>query len=555
MRPFRAPGCCSAIFAIFSAAAAQLPPGTPHAFQVSTATPPSLVLDRVMPGEFDGDHRGDLALLVGGEVRVVYAAAGYGVSASVVAPGGGDFVDLAVAEAPDRGRHRLFALVRGGLDDGLFELAFDVAASPVANRVDLDDFANVDALEVHADIDAPRLFGVDRDLGVVYRASLAADALEPEPEVRVPTAGQRFRAAPLDGDKSSPQLIVEYADRLDVFDLAGSQVGGTLIPTGAALFDFAAGFHDAVGEGRIVLVVILPNGSSECRVHRLDGTLVQSIDFGTTAPRLVLHDLIDRGELDLVAVTSTASLGFASFAGLSAAPGSYEFTPAGTVLFGFPSPAFHTSPSFSNVAVFDFDYDGDRDVAFGDASMHAIWIQPSWIHNEIAAAPVVSDVQSLYSYQRPGAQDFAFAFTPPPGSFTPTHLELNVYQKKVVAGATQHRLVGSAFVAAAMSATIPGAYETGTVTVIAEYDGAQGTDADFVTAVRFLAAPSGASAWGSIGVEGFAEFHHSRTPHPYYPGYYITGSPGGVNPLPVVIGSGVVAPGTLPPAPPPPPGT
>ncbi|MGE0142179.1 MAG: hypothetical protein AB7I19_09995 [Planctomycetota bacterium] len=534
---------------------AQLLPGTPHAFEVSTQAPQSITLDRVMPGEFDGDHRGDLALLVGGELRLVRAAAGYGVPWTEVAPGGGTFRDLAVVPAVDPGRDRLFALVRGGTADGLYELSFANPASPSLRIVDAEGFESADALAAHATVDTHRVFGIVRGEGLVHRVLVAGDTPTLEPAIPVPAGAKRFQAASLEGDKTVPQLTLELPGRLDIFDLSGAQTGSVSLQPSDSLVDFATGFNAAVGAGRIIQIVSLASGLSECRVSELDGTLVQWIDFGVTAPRIALDDLIDRGELDIVAVTTSDPLGFASFAGLGAAPGTYNFTPIGTVLFGFPSPNFGTATAHSNLAVFDLDYDGDRDVAFCDPSTNTVWVQPSWITDEINAAPVVADVESLYTYQRPNAQDFAFAFTRPLGSFVPTHLELNIYQKKVIEGTTHHLHVCNAFVPAVASTLIPGAYETGTVTVIAEYDGAQGTDADFVTAVRFLAAAPAGTSWQSIGVEGYAEFHHTRTPHPHYPGYYISGSPGGVNPLPVVIGSGVVAPGTLPPAPPPPPGT
>ncbi|MFO1053601.1 MAG: hypothetical protein U1F36_15410 [Planctomycetota bacterium] len=542
---------CAALF-LALALPAQLAPGAPRAFLVANGAANTHSLGHVACGDFDGDHRGDAAIVVDGELVLVMAASGFGAQHHLATPGDGVVRDCVAVAATATGLSSILFTVTGGTDPGLYLCITDGSAVPTARKLDSTTWCNVGKLVAASTQDGTELFGLGVDGDSIARGVFADDHFAVTAPIDAGLTTTDLRVSPWQSAEDLALFVVKEAE-IHVLDLLGREVG--TIATSNAMVDFDVALSAELRHGRLVRITRDSGGASVLDAIDPDGSLVQTIDLLGLHPRILLDDVFQRGALDVVGVSTVTPLGFACFSGLGAEPGSFVFDPISTVLFGFDSPNFADAPSHSNIAMGDLDQDGDRDAIFCDEATNTIRVQPSWAVDEIDRAPHAVQFTPIYSYQVFGAQKFEFEYAVPAGLLVvPSHIELSLYQKKVVGGVLQHLLLGSTVVPATASTAHQGAVTTGEVVVFAVYDGPEGTDADWVAVARFLHADAGGTAWDWYGVDGFTAFHHHRTPSPHYPGYYLGGTVGGTNPLPTVIGSGITAPGSQPPLPPPPSG-
>lgn len=535
---------------IASVAVAQTPlyPGTPRAFRIADATLSPTSFARIAVGDFSGDHRCDAAVVANDALHLVLGVYGFGRPLAVSTPGGGSVTDgVCLPGGAPSGDAVLFA-VSDGAAPGLHLASVDASGELVVTDCDVRDFAGARELRFVAHGGATRLFALVPDGDAIVVAEVSGSRVVTVGSIGLAGPASALRVAPWRND-ADLCLFVKREQSIDVLALDGSEIEsiGSLAP----IFDFDAAWSRALARGRVAIVTADETGASGFELHDPDGVTAQVATLGVAKPRFVFDDLFARGELDVCAVNSHGPSGFAVFGGLGATPDTFAFTLQGGVIFEFPSPAFGLNSKFANVAIADVDGDGDRDAVFADPLASSIWAQPSWALDELQAAPRAIDAIPVFTRPNPGWQWFQFAFTPPAG-LPASHVEVTVYQQSIVAGVPRYALVASEVETVSTSEIDPSKVLTGTVAVFGEYEGPEATDADFVCALRILVPDAPRTQWVAFGAEGFAGFHHTRTPDPSNPGGFMDGTPGGTNPLPTVIGSGITGVGQTPPPPPPP---
>lgn len=529
---------------------AQALPGIPRAHPVDG---PGGLLPSIIAGEFTGDGRADALVVRDAGVDLMHAVAAFGSTQRIPSPGGGRVAHVArIVGQGDRGRDLALLCVADGTAPGLHAVVVDDGKLATVSALGAPAWGGVRELVVLEDGDGTKVFGVDAAGTSIYTGTLRNRVWTAGATLDLPKEITSIRVSPWSstGDRC---LFVCTDDQIDVLTTEGAFVES--IQTGHPIHDFDVGLSRYLGHGRLVAITWdAATGTSWFELHDPGSQFLQLQSLGVARPRIVVRDLLDRGDVDVCAVNSHGPSGFATFGGFGATPLTFDFTGTGLIPFSFASPGFGTAASHSNVDLFDTDGDGDGDVLFTDPVEQAVWVQPSWAIHEFLRAPTMVNVTPHYSHQNPAWQWIAFQLAMPELSagLFPTHAEVVVYQVKGADDARERVLVAQDVVGVQVQPDLT--FHTGVVAVYGDYEGPEATDADYVVCVRLLQINEAADGWAKYGVECFTGFHHHRTPDPANPGYYVYGTAGGVNPLPSTGGpAGGTGTGTVPPPPPPPP--
>ncbi|MBK8976348.1 MAG: hypothetical protein IPM29_10500 [Planctomycetes bacterium] len=514
--------------------------------------PVSSDLPAVVTGDFSGDGRADALLIRDGLPELVLGVAGFGVPMALPAPGGGRVAHVArIVGQGVRGRDLALLCVADGPAAGLHTVEIDDTKDALAIALGATDWGGVIELAVFEQTDAVWLFGLAASGDTVFTGTIRNGVLTVEAPIALPSIASSIRVAPW---QSGDDLTVFASDGRTVH-IVGTDGGDVAAITAAhPIHDFDAGLSSYLGHGRLGLVTWdSVTRTSWFELHDPNTGLQQLELLGPARPRMVMRDLLARGDLDVCAVHSNSAAGFAAFGGFGPTPTTLSFSGTGFVPFSFDSPSFGTQASFSNVDLFDADNDGDGDVVFCDAVENAVWVQPSWAIGEFQRAPTLVSVTPLYRlWTGPGQlMDLSFALPATSAGFLATHVELSIYQDHLEEPNRPADLVAHTVVPFALD---PGGLVSFRyVEVLGQYEGPQGTHADYIACARFLAADETGTVWSRYGVESFASFWHDRTPDPLNPGFYLAGNAGGVNPLPVLGSTGGIGSGGSNEVPPPPP--
>lgn len=540
------------------AAARQAYPGTPRSRSIPVAANPQAPPTRVTVADLYPDGRPDAAIVAGGGLGLVLAIHGMPTPTVLELPAQGavsDAIALDRANAADE----LWVVVSGGPTPGLARAAVElVDGEPNLRTVGtpLGTWADVSRLAVWEEGEQVEIAGLVGSLGIVRRATSTAGGLVEGPAIVLHAPASDIRAASY-RDPAGVDLLVHVGDSVQVRDPSDGTSLATVTAT-APIRSYAVAY-DPVSQRSLLAAVTRAAGAawSYLEVFPANAPAEAPLALGVGHPRVTLGSILAGGAPDLVAVHTNGPTGFIAFAHVGPGPGTYALTQGAAQAFLFDAPSYPGGPVASDPVTADLDLDGDEDVLLLDPAGNLVHEQPNWLIDEIAAAPAVTQVIPYYRHATVSFQEFFIDYAlPAETQIDPLSVvEVALWQITEEAEGSIHTYVGGGvFPVSAVGALPDGRIEYSTPTPVgshAVYSGPEATDADYVAALRLLTPdPADPGRW-RFGVESFTAFHHTRTPNPYLPGTYGTGTAGGQTPLPgSVTGQGR---GT-PPVPPPPSG-